>query len=73
MFITFVYLIFNSVSIIYLGFGKTNNKALIILFFMLYEIYSAATDGIQKSLILDLIDKNKMRTGRGIYINYLLG
>ena len=35
-------------------------------------LYSAATDGIQKAFISDIIDKNKKGTGLGIY-NALLG
>lgn len=100
VFIPLVYLIFNSVSVIfaipmgilsdkfgreklifggytlysmiYFGFGRTSNKALIILLFALYGLYSAATDGIQKALVSDLIDKNKRGTGLGIY-NSLIG
>lgn len=100
VFIPLVYLIFNSVSvifaipmgilsdkfgreklilggymlysIIYFGFGRTSNKAVIILLFVLYGLYSAATDGIQKALVSDLIDKNKRGTGLGIY-NSLIG
>lgn len=59
-------------SIIYFGFGRTNNKILIILLFALYGLYSAATDGVQKALVSDLIDKNKRGTGLGIY-NSLIG
>lgn len=100
LYIPLVYLIFNSVSVIfsipagilsdkigkerliifgfllyglvYFGFGKTSTKAVIILLFSLYGLYSAATDGIQKALVSDLIDKNKKGTGLGIY-NALLG
>lgn len=59
-------------SIIYFGFGRTSNKSVIILLFVLYGIYSAATDGIQKALVSDLIDKNRRGTGLGIY-NSLIG
>lgn len=100
MFIPLVYLIYNSVSvvfaipagilsdkvgrekliifgyllysIIYFCFGWTNNKAAVILLFALYGLYSAATDGVQKSLVSDLIDKNKRGTGLGIY-NSIIG
>ena len=100
LFIPIVYLIFNSVSVIfavpmgilsdkfdreriiifgyllysviYLGFGRTTNKILVILLFALYGLYSAATDGVQKALVSDLIDKNKRGTGLGIY-NALIG
>jgi len=100
LFIPLVYLIFNSVavifsvpmgvlsdkfgrerliifgymlySIIYFGFGRTNDKILVILLFALYGLYSAATDGVQKALVSDLVDKNKKGTGLGIY-NSLIG
>lgn len=100
LFIPLVYLIFNSVSVvfavpmgilsdklgrerliifgyvlysvIYFGFGRTNNKILIIMLFALYGLYSAATDGVQKALVSDLIDKNKRGTGLGLY-NSLIG
>lgn len=100
LFIPIVYLIFNSVSVVfavpmgiisdkfgrekliifgyilyslvYFGFGKTSNKVLVILLFVLYGLYSAATDGIQKALVSDLIDKNKRGTGLGIY-NSIIG
>lgn len=59
-------------SIIYFSFGKTSIKGVILLLFALYGIYSAATDGIQKALVSDLIDKDKRGTGLGLY-NALLG
>jgi len=67
--IIFGYLLY---SIIYFGFGKTNSKFVLIFLFALYGLYSAATDGVQKALVSDLIDKNKRGTGLGIY-NCLLG
>jgi MFS family permease len=44
----------------------------IVALFALYGLYSAATDGIQKAFISDIIDNNKQGTGLGIY-NALLG
>lgn len=100
LFIPLVYLIFNSVSVlfavpagmlsdkfgrerliifgyvlyavIYFGFGWTSQESVVILLFALYGLYSAATDGVQKALISDLIDKNKRGTGLGLY-NSLIG
>lgn len=67
--IIFGYLLY---ALIYFGFGTTNSQVSVILLFALYGLYSAATDGIQKALVSDLIDQNKRGTGLGIY-NCLLG
>lgn len=67
--IIFGYLVYSTV---YYGFGKTSNEIIVIVLFALYGLYSAATDGIQKALVSDLIDKDKKGTGLGIY-NSLLG
>ncbi|MHB8073263.1 MFS transporter [Desulfosporosinus fructosivorans] len=99
-FIPIIYLIFNSVSVIfaipagilsdkfgrerliifgyllysyiYFGFGRTNSQVVMIMLFALYGLYSAATDGVQKALVTDLIDKDKRGTGLGIY-NSIVG
>lgn len=67
--IIFGYLLY---SIIYFGFGRTSSKVVLVMLFALYGLYSAATDGVQKALVSDLIDKNKRGTGLGIY-NSLIG
>lgn len=59
-------------ALIYFGFGLANDKVIVTALFALYGLYSAATDGVQKALIADLIDKNKRGTGLGIY-NSLIG
>jgi MFS family permease len=59
-------------AVVYYGFGITTSTGAIIALFALYGLYSAATDGIQKAFISDMIDKNKKGTGLGIY-NALLG
>lgn len=65
----FGYLVY---AIVYYGFGVTGSVGIIVALFALYGLYSAATDGIQKALIADLLDTNKRGTGLGIY-NALLG
>jgi len=62
--IIFGYLLY---SIVYFGFGRTNNQSVLILFFALYGLYSSATDGIQKALVSDLIVQKKRGTGLGLY------
>ena len=59
-------------AIVYYGFGVTTSTGAIVALFALYGLYSAATDGIQKAFISDLIDNNKQGTGLGIY-NALIG
>ena len=59
-------------AVVYWGFGVTTTTAAIVALFALYGLYSAATDGIQKAFISDLVDKNKQGTGLGIY-NALIG
>lgn len=67
--IIFGYLLY---ALIYYGFGRTNSKIMLIMLFAFYGLYSAATDGVQKALVSDLIDKDKRGTGLGIY-NCLVG
>ena len=59
-------------ALVYYGFGRTSGTGIIVMLFALYGLYSAATDGIQKAFISDMIDENKKGTGLGIY-NALLG
>lgn len=67
--IIFGYLMY---AMIYFGFGKTQGQASIFLLFALYGLYSAATDGIQKALVSDLVDSKVRGTGLGLY-NCLIG
>ncbi|HRY14224.1 MAG TPA: MFS transporter [Syntrophomonadaceae bacterium] len=62
--IIFGYLLY---SAIYWGFGRADYWVTVVLLFALYGLYSATTDGVQKALVSDLIDKNKRGTGLGIY------
>jgi len=59
-------------SIVYYGFGATSETGIIFGLFALYGFYSAATDGIQKAFVSDMVDSNKRGTGLGIF-NALLG
>ena len=67
--IVFGYLLY---SLIYFGFGRTQDEGVVILLFALYGLYSASTDGVQKALVSDLIDENKRGTGLGLY-NCIVG
>ena len=59
-------------SLIYFAFGKAGTGAAVIILFAIYGLYSAATDGVQKALVLDIIQDNKRGTALGIY-NCIIG
>lgn len=59
-------------SLIYFLFGKASTGIAVIVLFALYGLYSAATDGVQKALVSDIIQENKRRTALGIY-NCIIG
>lgn len=59
-------------ALVYFGFGASNHVMVIAALFALYGVYSAATDGIQKAFVSDIVDENKKGTGLGLY-NALLG
>ncbi|MBN2196651.1 MAG: MFS transporter [Polyangiaceae bacterium] len=67
--LVFGYLVYAAV---YFGFGYTRDIRAVIGLFAMYGVYSAATDGIQKAFVSDLLDQNKRGTGLGIY-NAILG
>ena len=59
-------------AFVYFGFGAASLKLAIFLLFALYGLYSAATDGVQKALVSDLVDKERRGTALGLY-NTVLG
>ncbi len=59
-------------SLIYFLFGKASTGVAVIILFALYGLYSAATDGVQKALVSDIIQENKRGTALGIY-NCIIG
>jgi MFS family permease len=63
------YLIF---AAIYLGFGLVNSVGWIWVLFVLYGLYYAATDGIQKAYIADLVPDGQRGTALGTF-NALTG
>ena len=67
--IVFGYLLY---ACIYFGFGISGSPVTILFLFALYGLYSASTDGVQKALVSDLVDKDKRGTGLGLY-NCLVG
>ena len=58
---------FTTYAIVYFFFGKYNNISIFIILFIFYGLYSALTDGSQKSMVSDLVSKNLKGTGFGLY------
>jgi len=54
-------------ALVYFCFGRYNNISIYILLFVLYGMYSALTDGSQKSMISDIVNKDLKGTGFGLY------
>jgi MFS family permease len=63
------YIIF---ALIYFGFGIANHTAWIWVLFILYGLYYAFTDGIQKAYIADLVPEGQRGTAMGTF-NALTG
>jgi len=67
--IIFGYIVY---SLIYLGFGLVRSAGSVAALFALYGMYSAATDGSQKAMVIDMVGKKVKGTGLGVY-NLLIG
>ena len=55
---------------VYTGFALTNNLVIFILLFFLYGVYAAATDGISKAWISNIVDKSETATAIGTYTGF---
>ncbi len=56
---------------VYYLFGRFNNIHIFIGLFIMYGVYSALTDGSQKAFISDIVSKELIGTGYGIYHSIL--
>lgn len=54
-------------SIVYLGFGLTNDLIWFTILFFLYGIYAAATEGVAKAWISNISDKKDTATAIGTF------
>lgn len=54
-------------ALVYLGFALNDNPILIFLLFGIYGLYAAATEGISKAWIGNLISPNQAATAFGFY------
>jgi MFS family permease len=55
---------------VYIGFAFNNNIYIFILLFVLYGFYAAASDGISKAWISNIVDKNETATAIGTYTGF---
>jgi MFS family permease len=57
-------------ALVYAGFAYTNNIAIFIALFALYGFYAAATEGISKAWISNMVDKKETATAIGTYSGF---
>ncbi len=62
--LVFGYLVY---SFVYVGFGYTRDPRVVVGLFALYGVYSAATDGVQRAFVTDLLHPQQRGTGLGLY------
>ena len=55
---------------VYIGFAFNNNLIIFLLLFVLYGLYAAATDGISKAWITNIVDKKEVATAIGTYTGF---
>lgn len=54
-------------TMVYFGMGLSNNFYIVAAMFLLYGVYSAATEGISKAWISNICDKKDTATAIGTY------
>lgn len=57
-------------AIVYIGFAYTDNIYVFITLFALYGIYAAATEGVSKAWISNIVDKKDTATAIGTYSGF---
>ena len=57
-------------AVVYTGFAFNNNLIVFIILFALYGLYAAATEGISKAWISNIVDKSETATAIGTYTGF---
>ncbi|MEP7255510.1 MAG: MFS transporter [Ferruginibacter sp.] len=57
-------------TLVYIGFAFNNNIMVFILLFILYGLYAAATEGVSKAWISNIVDKSETATAIGTYSGF---
>jgi len=55
---------------VYIGFAFNNSMIVFILLFLLYGVYGAATEGISKAWISNMVDKSETATAIGTFAGF---
>jgi MFS family permease len=55
---------------VYAGMSQVNNTAMIVALLFLYGIYAAATEGISKALVSNLVVKSETASAIGFYTGW---
>jgi len=56
--------------VVYTGFAFNNNLIVFLVLFALYGLYAAATEGISKAWISNIVDKSETATAIGTYTGF---
>ena len=57
-------------SLVYIGFAFNNNIYIFLVLFLLYGVYAAATEGISKAWISNIVHKSETATAIGTYSGF---
>ncbi len=57
-------------GLVYIGFAFNNNIFIFIFLFLLYGLYAAATEGVSKAWISNIVDKTETATAIGTYSGF---
>ena len=57
-------------ALVYAGFALNNNMIVFIVLFLLYGVYQAATDGVSKAWISNIVDKSETATAIGTFSGF---
>jgi len=57
-------------TVVYAGMGQVHSTAMIVALLFLYGIYAAATDGVSKALISNLVIKTETASAIGFYTGW---
>lgn len=58
---------FLAFALVYYGFAIASTKELIVFLFIIYGFYAAATDGVQRAYLADVVDKRYLGSAYGVF------